>query len=96
MLAQCLLHRDFAALQQCCIAAGADDLAGGLQIRCKILNDGRVGPDGAPFVRDIFTIAVTREPLMAGEQPDIDAEFVEYIEADLRRGRWDQMLLDRI
>ena len=39
---------------------------------------------------------VAREPLIVGEQPDIDAELVKHIEAALRRVRRDQMLLDRL
>ena len=55
-----------------------------------------IGPDGALFVRDIFAIAIAGEPFVGGEQPDVDAEFVEDLEAALGRERRDQMLLDRV
>jgi len=61
------LDRDFAALQQRRIGTGADDLAGGLQIRREIPDDGRLGPDGAFFVWDVFAIAASSEPLFVGE-----------------------------
>jgi len=55
-----------------------------------------IGPDRALFVRDVCAVAVAREPLVVGEQPDIDSELVQHAEAALDRGGRDQMLLDRI
>ena len=94
--AQRLLHRGFAALQQRRIGAGADDLAGGREIRRKIRNDGRIGPDRALFIWNVFAVGSPREPELVGKQPDIDAEFVQHVETTPGRGRGDQMLLDRV
>jgi hypothetical protein len=47
-------------------------------------------------MRDVFAVAVAGEPEIVGEQPDIDAEFVEHVETALRRGRGNQILLDRL
>ena len=94
--AHCLPYGGLAALQQLRIGTGADNFAGTRHIRRKIPDDGRIGPDGAYFIRDIFTIAIAREPGIVGEQPDIDTEFVQQIEAALSRGRGDQVLFDRV
>jgi len=83
-------------LQQRCIGTGADDLARGREIRCEIRNDGRIGPNRQFLMRDVFTVGVAREPFFVGEQPDIDAEFVQHVDAALSCGRRDQVLLDRI
>ncbi len=83
-------------MQEASIGAGADDLAGGFQVRREIPDDGRIGPYGALFMRDVFAVAPAGEPEIVGEQPDIDAEFVQHVEAALGRSRGDQMLFDRI
>ena len=57
---KCLLHCGLAASQQRCIGTGADEFAGARQIRREILNDGRIGLDGALFKRDIGAVVAAQ------------------------------------
>jgi hypothetical protein len=83
-------------LQQRRIGTGANDLAGGAEIGREIGCYGRVMLDRAFLVRNVFAVRVAGVPAIVGEQPDVDAEFGEQIDAELRgRGRY-QMLLDRL
>jgi hypothetical protein len=89
------LHRCFAALQPRKVRTGADDLAGFRQMRGEIRDDGRIRLDRQLLVRDVLAVAIARVPAVIGEQPDIDAERIEHVEAALRHGRRNQVLLDR-
>ena len=62
----------------------------------EIRDDGRIGLDRALFVRDVFAVGIARVPAVVAEQPDIDTERIEHVEAALRHRRGDQMLLDRL
>ena len=47
-------------------------------------------------MRNVFAVGPAGEPEFVGEQPDVDAEFVQDIETALRRGSGDQMCFDRV
>jgi hypothetical protein len=47
------------------------------------------------LVRNVFAVRIAGQPLVVGEQPDIDAEFNKHINAALRCPGRDQMLFDR-
>ena len=91
-----LFHRHLAALQQRRVRTGANDLAGAREMRREIRNDGQIGLDRAFLVRNIFAIGIACVPALIGEQPDLDAERVEHVEAALRHISSNQMLLDRL
>ena len=94
--AQRLLHRDLAALEQRRIGAGADDLAGARHEGRKIIGERRIEFDGIAFVRHVFAVVAANDPLLVGEQPDVDAEFVQHLDAAPGCSGRDQMLLDRL
>ncbi len=79
-----LFHRHLAALQQRSVRTGADDLAGACEMRGEIRDDGRIGLDRQFLVRDVLAVGIAGVPALIGEQPDVDAERVEHVEAALR------------
>ncbi len=78
------------------VRAGADDLAGAGEVGREIRNDDRVMLDRPLLMRNIFAVRIARQPLVIGEQPDVDAEFAKQVDTALRHGRRDQVLFDRL
>src|SRR3954470_14709371 len=64
-------------------------------MRSEIRDDGRVRFDRQLLMRDVLAVAIARVPAVIGEQPDVDAERIKHVEAALRHGRRNQVLLDR-